>query len=307
MKVDRVHGVLVTFQRVDLLAVTLDAVRRQTKPLDSLVVVDNDVAETARPVADAAGVEYLATGDNLGPAGGLAAGIRHVLERASENDWILFLDDDDPPPDDGTIGRLVTIIEAADPALRLGATGLVGGRYNPRTGQTERVPDDELRGLVHVEWIGGGQFPLYSVQAIREVGVPDSSLFFGFDDLEYGLRFRRKGWDFMVDGDGWLASRHRANRAGLRRSDLRGVSTKSVWRSYYSSRNPILIARQFGTRRGAFMCALHSLARASRQAVAPATRGQTRMTLLGVVHGLRGRRGRVVDPSTQTRGQSSGL
>lgn len=286
-----------TFRRAEVLAATLDSLARQTAPLHSLVVVDNDTEETARQVAAAAGAEYLATGENLGPAGGLAAGILHVLESASENDWVLFLDDDDPPPDDDTIRSLVAIIEAADPALRLGATGLVGARYNPRSGQPERVPDNDLRGPVEVDWIGGGQFPLYSVRAVREVGPPDNALFFGFDDLEYGLRLRRQGWRLRVDGNSWLQARTSAGRTNRSRSELRaGATANAPWRSYYSNRNLLLIASDYGTRRGRAHAAVRSLARAARDGARSETRARGGATALGTLHGLRGVRGRKVEP-----------
>ncbi len=42
-------------------------------------------------------IEYLWPGENMGFAGGVAAGMRRALEFARDDDWIVLLDDDDPP------------------------------------------------------------------------------------------------------------------------------------------------------------------------------------------------------------------
>ena len=100
------HGVLVTYRRPAALAEMLDRLGDQQRRLDTLVVVDNDLDESARPtVAAFAGldtapgrVDYVPAGANTGPAGGIALGMRSALDHATDDDWVVSLDDDDPPP-----------------------------------------------------------------------------------------------------------------------------------------------------------------------------------------------------------------
>ena len=130
------HGVLVTYRRGEQLKDYFDALARQTRSLDSLVVVDNDVHESARSIVDDHGlrstkVEYLVSGDNIGPAGGIALGMRHVLEDAADDDWILTLDDDDPPRTAElieTLERFADDLRRTDP--HVGGVGLCGGRFD---------------------------------------------------------------------------------------------------------------------------------------------------------------------------------
>ena len=97
------YGVLVTFRRPEILRATLDALARQTRPLDQLVVVDNEPVDANLRAVDGyreAGLRasYVPMDDNVGPAGGYAAGIATALELVDEQrTWIALVDDDDPP------------------------------------------------------------------------------------------------------------------------------------------------------------------------------------------------------------------
>ena len=136
--------------------------------------------------------------------------MRAILEHTADDDWVVSLDDDDPPPWPDVLARLVDLggrLRATEP--RLGAVGMVGGRFSLAHARSVRVPDDELDGAVPVDWIAGNQFPVYSVAALRAVGVFDERLFFGFEELDYGLRLGAAGWSVRVDGSLWRRARTR--------------------------------------------------------------------------------------------------
>ena len=240
------HAVLVTYRRPEELGATLTALQAQTRKFDTIVVVDNDPGGGAISVATTAGVDYVAAGSNTGPAGGLSIGVRRLLETAADDDLIAFVDDGDPPASPTVIADLLALLGSMKTRAKVGAVGYVGARYDAVRGRTMRVPDSDLVGVVDVDWIGGGQFPLYLVAAIREVGPPDESLFFGFDDLEFCLRLRAAGWRIVVDGERWLTVRSSLGRLG----QSPGWGTALGWRRYYSNRNLVLVARKHATRRG---------------------------------------------------------
>ena len=170
----------------------------QTRPPDDLVVVDNDadpmtheIVRTAAPAA-----EYVPATENLCPAGGIALGMRRLLERACDRDWLVTLDDDNPPLDDMTLATLCEFArEMSGREPLTAAVGWGGARFDRRKGQMVRIDDAELGGAVTVDYIAGNQFPLYSVAAVRAVGPFRGDLFFGFEELEYGLRLFRHGRD----------------------------------------------------------------------------------------------------------------
>lgn len=241
-----VHGILVTFRRPTELSGVLARISAQTRRLDSLVVVDNDgdrgVEALVRGVPEAANsVRYVPAPTNLGPAGGLALGLAHALPEAEDSDWVVFFDDDDPPR---TLTLLAEITAFAEDMLLtdpdLGGVGLVGARFDMRTGFAIRLPDEALHGPIKVDYVGGGQFPCLRVAAVRHVGLPDPRLFFGFDDLEYGLRLRAAGRQLYVSGDLWRRERQAHGHLGLDRRPNRIVTVPS-WRDYYSTRNLVWI------------------------------------------------------------------
>ena len=296
----RVHGVLVTYRRPIDLANTLHCLANQTLQLDTLVIVDNDKSCGAKPYVEAyPSAVYIAAGNNLGPAGGLALGISAVLLDTSENDWILLLDDDDPPSHREQIGQLYSFAERAASSIpAVGAVGLVGARYNYRRGRTERVKDSELKGIVRVHSLGGGQLPMYRAKTVRSVGVPDPSLFFGFEELEYGLRVLAAGWNIVVDGDEWRRLRAERGREGLARRHIRTRNLVAPWRAYYGTRNQIIIAKRFGGATASVLCTLDCLARLTRAIWQSERRATARMIAKGCVDGLLSRSGRRVDPSS---------
>jgi rhamnopyranosyl-N-acetylglucosaminyl-diphospho-decaprenol beta-1,3/1,4-galactofuranosyltransferase len=243
-----IHGVLVTYQRGEQLRDYLGALARQTRPLDTLVVVDNDPAASAKALVAgfpllATRVEYIASGDNVGPAGGIAIGMRRVLKTAADDDWLFTLDDDNPPRTADLLAELERFGEEMrqqDP--RLGGVGLVGGRFDPRRGRFVTVPDDELDGPVRSSWVGGNQLPCYRVGAIRRVGVFDERLFINFEELDYGLRMQEHGLNIYAHGELWRRERGYYGREDTKSAPGRQLGDVS-WRRYYSVRNLVFLIR----------------------------------------------------------------
>ena len=244
----QLHAVLVTFRRPRALAHMLAALSDQTVALHHLVVVDNAPSpETAAVVhAGTPRAKYLASPENLGPAGGLRRGLEAVLPDADDDDWVVFLDDDDPPHEPGILMILFEFAQARraqDPAT--GGVGISGVRFDRRRGRMVRVDDQELRGGVSVDCIGGNQLPTYAVKAIRAVGPPRRELFFGLEELELGLRLRDRGFTLYGHGPSWHASRARGGRLSSRFAPARSLAAPT-WRRYYSLRNLIYILRERG-------------------------------------------------------------
>lgn len=300
---------LVTYRRPDDLATMLARLAEQQRPPDTLVVVDNDPAESARAAVTAAAGDrsgaaatYLPSGANLGPAGGIALGMRHVLGHAADADWVVLLDDDDHPTSPSLLAELAELgdsLRAGDPTVA--GVGLCGARFEASRGRSVPVPDDELAGPVAVDWIGGNNFPLYAVQAVRAVGVFDDRLFFGFDDLEYGLRLVGAGFGVYAHGDLWRRERAAHGRLGIDRSPSRTLD-EPTWRRYYSLRNLVHILRRQGERGGAARLAarglvkpLYNLPRGPRLAL-------RHLALNGraVVDAYRGRMGQTVRPAPKS-------
>jgi glycosyltransferase involved in cell wall biosynthesis len=208
----RLSGVLLSFRRPRALATSLDAIRGAGDALESLIVVDNEAgAETHDVVERASGgpprIEYVPVERNIGSAAGWNLGIERLLGELSDEDWIVLFDDDDPLPAPEVLGQLharADALRARDP--RMAAVGLRGSRFDRRRGYpVPLAPPPEAR-HVAADYLHHGFFPCYSVRVIREVGALRSSLFFGWADMELGLRMKAARRNLWVAADLWRAS-----------------------------------------------------------------------------------------------------
>jgi GT2 family glycosyltransferase len=282
---------MVTYRRRSWLAESVGAALGQTIPPAVLVVVDNDADPEVRSYIEGLKpedtvVHYASNSSNLGPAGGLRRGLEALAEvdPGEHIEHVLFLDDDDPLPTAEAVAVLLHFRAELGEQTRIGAVGIVGARWDDRRACIRRVADSELTGAVSVDYIGGGQAPLYDRAALKEAGGVDASLFFGFDDLDIGLRLQSAGFALYAHGDLWRQERARNSRLGLG-PQLTPTCPESPWRSYYSARNLILILRAHRSFRQALQATL-------RQILGGFRNGSCfRARLHGVVDAWLGRRG----------------
>lgn len=256
MDAPRLHAILVTYRRPQTLAAHLDVVAAQTRRPDRLLVVDNGADPASRAAVAAArdrglAVEVFEAPENLGPAGAIAHGMRAVLAdpATSDDDWVVLLDDDDPPPTGSSLADALAfgVAEQARSAAsggHLGGVGGVGARFDPVRGVIVRLADHQLFGSVGVDYLGSNHLPCYRVEMLRQVGVFDERIFFGFEELEFGLRVRSSGWDLRVDGDRWYEARRSASRLGAEVGRPTVSHHRPPWRTYYNTRSLVLIERR---------------------------------------------------------------
>lgn len=297
-------AVVVTYARPDTLEAMLCALERQSRRVDHLLIVDNDSDTRVAALAHAYGAEYLDSGDNIGPAGGLALGMQRVLSCASDDDWILCVDDDDEPTDDDLIRTLWMFAQEqsqADP--QVAGIAAAGSVYRRQLGVFRRLHDAELTGVVELDVLFGGSFPMYRLGAVRDVGLFAAELFWGFEEGEYGLRMRRAGYRLCAPGPVFLRSRRRREDIGQTGPKGRTSPDKAAWRRYYSIRNSTVLAKRYG---GPFAPLVTSVGGAAKSVVA-LTRARRPLREVALapraaVHGLTDRLGRRVDPGDNSKG-----
>jgi GT2 family glycosyltransferase len=199
-------AVVVTYNRRELLAQCLPALRAQDRPLQRVLVVDNASTDgTAEMVrAQFPWVELLALEANVGGAGGFRAGLRAAY--AAGADWVWLLDDD-------TIARpdaLRRLLDAAhrrdglpEPLVLASRVEWSDGRPHPMN-----LPIVRRRDVAHlVRSAEAGLMPLraatfvsllVSRQAVERHGLPLAGYFLWADDIEYTARVLRRDWGYLV-------------------------------------------------------------------------------------------------------------
>jgi glycosyltransferase involved in cell wall biosynthesis len=309
----RLLGILITFRRPRELALMLQRLADSERPVDRLVVVDNSPTADAELLVEryrgrGRAAEYVAAPENLGPAGAVALAMGRLLEAAADDDWIVLFDDGEPPDTEELAEMWAFALRMRSEDPRLGAVGGVGATFDWARGRVVRVPDHRLEGPVPVDYIGSGQLPLYRVPAVRAVGVFKPELFFGFEELEYGLRLRAAGWSLYVDGDRWRAGRQLLGRLDVAGGPTVGLA-ETTWRDYYRLRNLIAILLGAGRRRVAARVSLlvglgKPLANAPRQPGRSLRR--LRLNWRACRDGWAGRLGRTVEPEVGQAGEPAG-
>lgn len=299
--VGRLMGVIVTYRRPIALAGMIDRLLEDPTLLSHLVVVDHAESAGTRAAVQryresGRRVDHVVTNDNLGPAGGFAIGMNFLLDLATDCDWIMTLSDDGPPHRPIFADLLVSAERCREMDPMMGGLGLVGARLSRRRGRLVRLPSTELHDLMPVDYLGGGQFPLYSAGALRAVGVHRPELFFGFEELDQGLRLVEAGRQLYIDGSLLADVRRHFAVPEIRRTTSLGSA--GTWRAYYSARNFVVIMREHAPRLSCLVAALRFGLVGPVAAVVSRRRtvAEARLAAVGAWDGWHGRLGKTVDP-----------
>lgn len=287
-----VGSIVVTHNRRDVLEHTLAAVTGQTCVPGLVCVVDNASSDGTEGMVRSRfhTVDYVRLENNSGPAGGFAAGLRHLADRPFEHFW--FLDDDSHP----SPTALERMLEVARHLPDCGVVGLDGGSLRwgvPRHGVYLAPPLDlpgtgRVRPCDYVLWDGA----VIPSRAVAEVGYPREELFIMMEDVEYTNRIRRAGWEMVCLDEPLI------ERAHLGSGGAGAHSIPPPWRGYYQTRNHLLVVREHRSPRELAAW----LWRLSKQLVAIVVvldrkRERLRLRLLGAWHGIIKVGGRRVEPA----------
>lgn len=234
---------IITYKRPQILKNTIEVLLRQTMPPRKILIVDNDPDNSAKEIANDfpdSIISHFSIGSNSGPAGGAYWGLKNLFEEGWE--WVLWVDDDDPPSATNQIETIFNIIKKYDNSDNIGIIGASGVLYNYVTCRINRIPDNNLDGILEVDMIAGNQFPIVHRRVFEEGILPDPNLFFGFEDLEFGLRIKRK-FKLLVDGGEILRLRKLYKKYGSNQKSSKKRNLQHLWREYYSVRTISYILR----------------------------------------------------------------
>jgi GT2 family glycosyltransferase len=296
---ERICAVVVTFNRKALLKECLTALLRQTRRLDEIIVMDNASTDGTEELVKAkfTDITYIRLPENIGGAGGFHEGMKLAYEKGY--DWIWVMDDDAVPLPDA-LEQLITSPAILQPKVY----GLACTVINPddsicvfhrRMFDTRGVrekPADAIKYREPFFEIDTASFVgfLISRKAIDEVGLPLKDFFIFYDDTEYSLRIREKGFILNVSASKIMhvTGGQPLSRWALWRQPL-------GWRNYYLTRNQIYTYSKYGSSRLRFFPRLFVFCILMLGVLLVFRRSKLQgMRLLwsGVYDGLRGRLGK---------------
>jgi GT2 family glycosyltransferase len=241
----RIAAVVVTYNRPVELRKVILALKKQSRSLDQIIVLDNACeVPAAATLSNVEKIEVIRSSVNSGGAGGFALGLEAALRHSP--DWIWLMDDDAVPRNDALAELLNAIPKVPGRAGALcssvyedGELALVHRRsYSPVLVHEVSVARSYYE--QNLTEIDTGSFVGFMVRsvAVRQIGVPEKDFFLAYDDTEYSLRLIRNGWR------NWLVPASGIDHLRTRQSRLRTSSFGS--KHYYNIRNRIVVALRYG-------------------------------------------------------------
>ena len=249
LKVPIVWLAISSFRNDPEIARKLEDVQRLPQhPFDHILVVDSMGTGAIPALIEKLGwsdVTYRSYDRNLGAAGNLRERLRIAAEAGA--DFVYALNHDGPLLPD-VIHRLL------DHALRLNRVGAVyplsyltgAGAYNITGSRKVPLPAKLVRerpspDSIEAFW-SSCNGALYSTEPASCGILPDSGLWHGWEDLDYGLRLNSQGYSQVIACNAIFEDNYEYARISTPTGHYRVVD-KPAWITYYMIRNLILIAR----------------------------------------------------------------
>ncbi|MBC7119368.1 MAG: glycosyltransferase, partial [Methanobacteriaceae archaeon] len=275
--------------RKELLIECLEALRRQTRPLDAIYIIDNASTDGTPQLLQEKGyiedlesgisrinnlndgrpmkVVYVRMKENTGGAGGFHEGVKRAYNDGY--DWLWLMDDDAEPEDDALEMLLSHATEelAAACSTVLDKHGNINVNHRGKANLENIFPmiqvpiEETLYYKKEVLDIDTASFVgiLINSDKIRKVRFPRKEFFIHHDDIEYSLRLKREGKIVLVTGSIiWHKESSKSkliNRTFLVKTSHR-IPFEILWINYYGIRNLTYLGRIYSTRKLKFYTSL---------------------------------------------------
>jgi len=272
-KKETVCAVVVTYNRKNLLLECLEAIRRQTRPVDGVYIIDNASDDGTPELLKEKGyipelppfnisepyeiehrisnlvdgnpinVFYVRMHKNTGGAGGFYEGVKRGYERGY--DWLWLMDDDAEP-------KINTLQELLNDALLFKSYAICPliksnegitqyyhhKKFNFLGMEKYFVKNNSPEKSVIYEEANAFVGPLISKNVVREIGFPMKELFIWGDDVEYTLRISKKFKLYLSLKANIL---HKDNNYAFNSK----LPREQYWKVYFITRNRIIIAYKY--------------------------------------------------------------
>lgn len=232
--------VIVTYNRVELLKMCVDALRKQKRAFDKIIVVDNASTDgTSDYLLHQNDIISVTMEKNVGGAGGFEKGVRVSMQYSC--DWVTLIDDDAILDAD----YLYQIIQYKEKDEHVRA--MCGAVYNNdklTLPFARRIRIDNNKKRIY-EWsVPASEYRkdffncniasfcglTICKELILKIGYPNGHFFICYDDSEYSMRIKPNEGIVVIPK---AVIDHKAVYSG----------TGAVWKLYYSVRNDIVRMR----------------------------------------------------------------
>jgi len=256
--VAKICAVVVTYNRKDLLRVCLEALKSQTRELDSILVVDNASSDGTEEMLseEFLSVKVISLKSNTGGAGGFYSGIRKAHEDGYDMFWLM---DDDAEPSKNALEMLLSeptafqedvvclsgAVMDRSGAIAVNHRGYLNDPDKIILGWIQRPVPEELykKRVVEIDTVSFVG-PLIKREVVTRIGYPMREFFVHNDDIEYSMRLRKAGKVLLIG-----ASTIRHFEAFTQSENGKPFTRRfpeygKLWLYYYGKRNLCYIAKR---------------------------------------------------------------
>ena len=262
---------LVTYNRKHLLLECLDALLRQTRPVDRIYVIDNGSTDGTGELLRERGylnhqnLTLVREAVNTGGAGGFHRGLQ--LGRDAGFDWIWLMDDDAEPAPDALEQALTAA--TADPKASAIANFKVSANGVPQPSHMLLESGESAEHVAKSATPVPLRFSsfvglLVRAAVIPQAGLPRAEFFLNGDDTEYCMRLRKAG-PILLAPRSIIRHREAARSGYIERSFLgirhaRAPFHAFVFRYFELRNTTVVYGQQHGRLRTLLYAAFRSIA-----------------------------------------------
>lgn len=240
------YGVIVTYNRKEMLLENLLSLQRQTKKLGKIIIIDNhgtdNTLDYISQEVEMDYIDYVYLPDNIGGAGGFYTGIKKAYEDGAK--WIYVMDDDGKPYNENTLEILFNKVNE----LRLDSAGMYivnslvicdertltfrNSGYKYRDELIPIIREGIIRNRTQL--FNGS---LFSRGLVEKIGYPNKDFFIKGDEVDY----RRRAVEAKAELYTVVDSLYYHPEAKESELSFFGkkyhISIEAPWKEYYSVRN----------------------------------------------------------------------
>uniref|UniRef100_A0A7C2PLT9 Glycosyltransferase n=1 Tax=candidate division WOR-3 bacterium TaxID=2052148 RepID=A0A7C2PLT9_UNCW3 len=268
----KVCAVVLTYNRKTILLECLEALRKQTRPLQGIYIIDNASNDGTPEILKEKGyivelppenikdpweqesiisnlingnaikIYYVRMHKNTGSAGGFYEGIKRAFEKGY--DWLWIMDDDVEPYYD-CLEKLSRHFDkrALMPLIIFDTNDypcVCGFKLKSRTlliFTPLKQKEFQMRNVVEIDVASTFAGFIVNREVISKVGYPEPRLFIHYDDTDFSLRIRKITQIFLIKDAKVLHKWQKPDRS------IKPFGNINLWREYYLERNRIILRK----------------------------------------------------------------